>query len=695
MGSQNCLWHFLLSVLLCTLMALEGRDTMTAATGSHLRVLRSTNSSNTTSKGSDGPGTAGATTQSPATPSPVTSTSGTNPASGTSKAMSSSTLGSRMETPAPGHSSTARPQPMAVGMATSHPTGSPSPSTATASAGSGAMTPPGEGKSSTTDLGDRTTHPTADTSHSLPSTSPVSVTKVMDGEGTTDGPATAIMSGGASLGASPRSGAVSSAFPTIGTGTTTGPESGTASPLFFSSAVTSHSSSSSSSSSSSPEGSSAVPLNPQQSSTTGAPLATTSHPSTSLLVSTAGHTDTVLDAVTAEEVTPSPAASTASTNPVASASETSAPSHSSSPGSSMETPAAGHSSPALPQPTELGTATSPPTGSPLPSMATASAGSGATTPPGEGESSTTNQEIRTTEPTANTSHFLPSTSLATPSTTNLSMSTSVNPGTCLPVSINVQKVTAEEIQLNWTSSSTGSFYISVKGDGKEIHAITTNETEAVFKNLLPGQKYTISVAVSSCAEKNPASVTVWTDSGSCLERTELCFTQSTGCSDLKGIVCSNNQAFACRVWLKNEIFNSTLYDSESKDYMAMSESFKAKVVAEMNTKLGNNHSDIFVLGFRSGSVIVDFLFLLPKEEAMDVDAIQTHLRNVLKSKFGSQSEVQTLSFQSSTDNCSSWRVAVIVLGVLLGVALVLILLAVVFYIHVRRSGMDFSTLYTW
>lgn len=84
----------------------------------------------------------------------------------------------------------------------------------------------------------------------------------------------------------------------------------------------------------------------------------------------------------------------------------------------------------------------------------------------------------------------------------------------VPVSINVQKVTAEEIQLNWTSSSNGSFYISAKDDGKEIHAITTNETEAVFKNLLPGQEYTISVAVSSCAKDHPASVTVWTGTSS-------------------------------------------------------------------------------------------------------------------------------------------------------------------------------------
>lgn len=45
-----------------------------------------------------------------------------------------------------------------------------------------------------------------------------------------------------------------------------------------------------------------------------------------------------------------------------------------------------------------------------------------------------------------------------------------------------------------------------------------------------------------------------------------------------------------------------------------------------------------------------------------------------------------LSVQSSTDNSSSWRVAVIVLGVLLGVALVLIFLAILFYFYVRRRS---------
>ncbi|XP_014736145.1 PREDICTED: uncharacterized protein LOC106855755 [Sturnus vulgaris] len=266
----------------------------------------------------------------------------------------------------------------------------------------------------------------------------------------------------------------------------------------------------------------------------------------------------------------------------------------------------------------------------------------------------------------------------------------------MTVSIEVQNVTREEIKLSWTSSSKGSLYIISVMDEKQTNTTTTNEKKTVFKNLLPGHSYTISVAVSSCAENKNTSVTVRTDPDSCFKRTEFCSAQNTACSDLKGVVCSNNQAFACKVSLKDETFNNTLYDSHSEGYAAISKKIKTDVVGAMSAELGNNHSDIVVLGLRPGSVIADFLFLVPKEDAMNVDVIQDQLSKVLRSKFGDRTEVQSLSVQSSTDNSSSWRVAVIVLGVLLGVALVLIFLAILFYIYVkRRSGMEFSTLYTW
>ncbi|NXN88387.1 UROL1 protein, partial [Bombycilla garrulus] len=207
---------------------------------------------------------------------------------------------------------------------------------------------------------------------------------------------------------------------------------------------------------------------------------------------------------------------------------------------------------------------------------------------------------------------------------------------CMAVSIEVQNVTREEIRLNWTSSSTGSTYIVSVTDGTKTSTRTTNETKDVFNNLLPGHVYTISVAVSSCA----TSVTVRTDSDSCFKRTDFCSAQSTGCSDLKGTVCFNNQAFSCRVLFKSQTFSNTLYNSDSEDYKTMSERIKENVLAGMNAELGSDRSDVVVLGFRPGSVAADFLYLLPKEEARDVGDVQTLLSKVITREFGNQTELQ-------------------------------------------------------
>ncbi|NXH97683.1 UROL1 protein, partial [Pachycephala philippinensis] len=212
---------------------------------------------------------------------------------------------------------------------------------------------------------------------------------------------------------------------------------------------------------------------------------------------------------------------------------------------------------------------------------------------------------------------------------------------CMPVSVEVQNVAAEEIQLSWTSGSNGSLYnISVMDGNHKINETTTKETEAVFKHLLPGHVYTISVAVLSCAENNHTSVTVRTDPASCFKRTEFCLAESTGCSDLKDIVCFKNQALACSVRFKSQTFSNTLYNSESEDYKTAAERIKKVVVGGMRTELNNDRFDIVVLGFRNGSVAVDFLSLLPKEEPVDVDLIQTSLSKIISNKFGDQTEVR-------------------------------------------------------
>ncbi|NWV30949.1 UROL1 protein, partial [Grantiella picta] len=240
------------------------------------------------------------------------------------------------------------------------------------------------------------------------------------------------------------------------------------------------------------------------------------------------------------------------------------------------------------------------------------------------------RQTTTVPPGTNTTGFTGSTSRSVFTTTFTS-------APCMPVSIEVQNVTGEEIKLNWTSGSKGSLYIISLVDGnQQINKTTTNETKAVFEHLHPGHVYTISVAVSPCAENNQSSVIVRTDTASCFKRSEFCLTESTACSDLRDTICTKNQALACSVVLQNQTFHKTLYNSDSEGYKNMSERIKTEVVAAMRVALDNDGFDIMVLGFRPGSVVADFLSLLPKEEPVDVNDVQSQLSKILRSKFGEQ-----------------------------------------------------------
>ncbi|NXN41307.1 UROL1 protein, partial [Rhinoptilus africanus] len=243
------------------------------------------------------------------------------------------------------------------------------------------------------------------------------------------------------------------------------------------------------------------------------------------------------------------------------------------------------------------------------------------------------QQVTTVPPKSATARL-------TGSTANSVFTTTFASAPCMPVSIEVQNVTGKAIQFSWTCGRRGSLYtISLMDGNQEINRTTTKETKAVFKHLLPGHVYTISVAVLSCAENRWTSVSVRTDPVSCFNGTEFCLPQNTGCPDLKYIVCSHYQAFACTVSLKSQTFNHTLYNSDSEGYKTMSENIKTEVVREMRIILKDDHFDIIMLGFRPGSVIAYFISLLQKQESIDVNTMQAHLSKILKRKFGDQTEV--------------------------------------------------------
>ncbi|NWX52052.1 UROL1 protein, partial [Steatornis caripensis] len=243
------------------------------------------------------------------------------------------------------------------------------------------------------------------------------------------------------------------------------------------------------------------------------------------------------------------------------------------------------------------------------------------------------QQMTTVFPKSATARF-------TGSTANSIFTTTFASEPCMPVSMKVQDVTREAIQFSWTGGGRGSLYtVSLMDGNREINKTTTKETKSMFKHLLPGHVYTISVAVLSCAESSRTSVSVRTDPVSCFNRTEFCLPENTGCPDLKYIICSHYQAFACSVLLKSQTFSHTLYNSESEGYKTMSESIKTEVVREMRIKLKDDHFDVIMLGFRPGSVIAYFVSLLQKQEPIDANVMQAYLSQILKSKFGDKTEV--------------------------------------------------------
>ncbi|KAI1241479.1 hypothetical protein IHE44_0004952, partial [Lamprotornis superbus] len=357
----------------------------------------------------------------------------------------------------------------------------------------------------------------------------------------------------------------------------------------------------STSSSSSPGVSSAVTPSPQHSSTSstpGTPLATTSHPPTALVSSPsspAGVTSAQLPAepITQGTATPSHVASTSSTSPAPGTTEARL---SPSLGSSTEpsTPQLTPTAPTQGQPTLGVTATPSPTGSPSPPVTTASVGSSATTPPGEGDSSTTNQGIRTAEPTARTSHSLPSTSLATPSTTNLSTSTSVNPsstGTCSPVtlSIQLQNVTSTMIQFSWSpqgGTADSPYTARLLGKPGEMQERILNETSTAFENLLSGRQYQISVDVSTCSKNVSTSLTVQTAA----------------------------EVYSGTTRITNKDFKPQYQNTSSTEFKEFEEKFIMEITKHLPQKLqelkNGTKIRIVINSIKNGSVIVQFDIVL-------------------------------------------------------------------------------------
>nr|XP_032619715.1 uncharacterized protein LOC116815422 [Chelonoidis abingdonii] len=175
----------------------------------------------------------------------------------------------------------------------------------------------------------------------------------------------------------------------------------------------------------------------------------------------------------------------------------------------------------------------------------------------------------------------------------------------------------------------------------------------------------------------------------CFSSTNLCSAQNNDCLDSKNQICSSKQAFACEILFKNLVFGPELYNSESQRYKNLSQSITTDVVKQMRISLRDDSFYIIVVGFRPGSVIAYFVSLLQGQQSIDANTLQANLSKIVKNVFGNETEVTVQSIPTSSETNMAWKTAVIVLGVLLGVALIFALLILSVCLWMRSTAGEY------
>ncbi|XP_067401092.1 transmembrane cell adhesion receptor mua-3-like [Emydura macquarii macquarii] len=213
----------------------------------------------------------------------------------------------------------------------------------------------------------------------------------------------------------------------------------------------------------------------------------------------------------------------------------------------------------------------------------------------------------------------------------------------------------------------------------------------------------------------------------CFNSTEFCTLQNNDCPVSKDLICSSKQVFDCKILFKEFVFVPELYNSSSEKYQNLSKRITIDVVEKMRIKLGDDSFDIIMVGFRPGSVIAYFVSLIQGQQSIGANTLQASLSEIVKAMFGNQTEVTVQSRNSCEggNGCSpnalctpiganytckckdgfedrspnvpgrdcqasetnlAWKTAVIVLGVLFGVALLIVLLILAVCLWMKHTS---------
>nr|XP_023834031.1 uncharacterized protein LOC111957433 isoform X2 [Salvelinus alpinus] len=164
---------------------------------------------------------------------------------------------------------------------------------------------------------------------------------------------------------------------------------------------------------------------------------------------------------------------------------------------------------------------------------------------------------------------------------------------------------------------------------------------------------------------------------------ELCSSQNQ-CLPSK-FLCSLRNVFQLTAKLNSWIFNSSLYDPGSDAWAYASTKIVTTVVPRIRRVLSEPSFDMTVVGFQKGSVVVRMMCGFNGNIYADERALQTALQDTICKHLGTTA-ITTLKrvSQISTAPGEGWKVATIVLGVLLGLIL-LVGVVVLISTAVRRA----------
>ncbi|XP_038657365.1 transmembrane matrix receptor MUP-4-like [Scyliorhinus canicula] len=194
-------------------------------------------------------------------------------------------------------------------------------------------------------------------------------------------------------------------------------------------------------------------------------------------------------------------------------------------------------------------------------------------------------------------------------------------------------------------------------------------------------------------DNNPANPgTQCPDPNSCfIKQTNIC--DLSKCSTMDVSECNTKKAFRIKATLRSRKFNNQLRNPSSVAYRNLSAEIRSAVVKTVQNKLMDDNFNITIIGFQNGSVIANLLAFLDINSNVSTGTLLSVFGDALKAVDNQSFANVTGITQAPTPPVredSGFRVSTIVLGVLLGLALLILLAMVVAKIHAAKNSGTYS-----